>query len=286
MSLGSSTFAPKHRSVVSVSPSSSAQYADKLLLGIVSLLVHAYAVRTDEIGTIYCRWEFPTQPSNLLLWHIKALICHGFSPLLYAWGLLFFIDNAYNESANADKGIRMALTAPKSTPRAVPRPGPSAVPTPEQVPEPPRKSGTKKYVLISLIVLLLVGSALGAWLFFKPAPNANKVVRAEVKPPVFIVIEPFTVNLAPGEAGDQYLQIGITLQVADQAQADRVKLYMPQVRSRLLMLLSSRNASQLSNSEGKQKLTQDVIEQTKLPFTAKGEPQLVTDAFFTSFVIQ
>ncbi len=111
-------------------------------------------------------------------------------------------------------------------------------------------------------------------------------MREAPKPPVFIVVEPFTVNLTPGEVGDQYLQVALTLQVADQAQVDRIKLYMPQVRSRVLMLLSSKKASEISSVEGKKKLSDDIIAQINLPFTPQSEPQAVSDVFFTSFVIQ
>jgi hypothetical protein len=44
------------------------------------------------------------------------------------------------------------------------------------------------------------------------------------------------------ETGDQYLQVAMTLQVQDGQTAEALKLYMPQVRSRLLMVLSSKKA--------------------------------------------
>ena len=100
------------------------------------------------------------------------------------------------------------------------------------------------------------------------------------------MIDPFTVNLTPGEGGDQYLQVALTLQVADQAQVDRLKLYMPQVRSRILLLLSSKKASEISSVEGKKKLSAEIIAQINLPFTPQSERQSVSDVFFTSFVIQ
>jgi flagellar FliL protein len=76
------------------------------------------------------------------------------------------------------------------------------------------------------------------------------------------------------------------LQVADQSQVDLIKLYMPQVRSRLLLLLSSKKASEISTPEGKKKLSDEIMEQVKQPFKLGAAPQNVTNVFFTSFVIQ
>lgn len=180
----------------------------------------------------------------------------------------------------------MATSSPRTIPRAVPKPAPTVQPVPETPAEPPRKSRKLLYSLLLLTLLAVAGAAFAAWWYFQPAAGAEAPVREAPKPPVFIVVEPFTVNLTPGEAGDQYLQVALTLQVADQAQVDRIKLYMPQVRSRLLMLLSSKKASEISSVEGKKKLSEEIIAQVTEPFIAGGDPQLVSDVFFTSFVIQ
>ncbi|MGB6055299.1 MAG: flagellar basal body-associated protein FliL [Burkholderiaceae bacterium] len=180
----------------------------------------------------------------------------------------------------------MATSSPRTIPRAVPKPAPAVQPVPETPAEPPRKSRKLLYSLLLLTLLAVVGAGFAAWWFFRPPAGAEAPVREAPKPPVFIVVEPFTVNLTPGEAGDQYLQVALTLQVADQAQVDRIKLYMPQVRSRLLMLLSSKKASEISSVEGKKKLSEDIISQVTEPFVAGGDPQSVSDVFFTSFVIQ
>ena len=181
----------------------------------------------------------------------------------------------------------MATASPRTMPRAVPKPAPAAPPPPEPKEEPPRKSRKKLYLVLLLLVLILGGGAAGAWWYFEcrrrrlPRRCARRPSRRYLPS-----IEPFTVNLAAGENGDQYLQVALTLQVADQAQVDRIKLYMPQVRSRILLLLSSKKASDISTVEGKKKLSDDIIAQLNLPFAPNGEPQSVSDVFFTSFVIQ
>jgi flagellar FliL protein len=61
---------------------------------------------------------------------------------------------------------------------------------------------------------------------------------------------------------------------------------MPLVRSRLLLLLSSKKASELSTVEGKKKLADEIIAQVKQPFTPQGGSTAISGVFFTSFVIQ
>ena len=98
-------------------------------------------------------------------------------------------------------------------------------------------------------------------------------------------MEPFTVNLQQ-EGSDQFLQISMTIQVSDEKQVEEIKLYMPQVRSRILLLLSGKKASEVNTAEGKKKLADEIIAQIKQPFVAGGKPQDVSNVFFTSFVIQ
>lgn len=172
-------------------------------------------------------------------------------------------------------------TAPKAAPKVVPI-DENAEPAPA-----PKKSKKKLVLLLAVLVLLLGGGAGALFLFGggeQPAAAARK--PEPPKPPVFLPLEQFTVNLQPDGAGDQFLQIAFTLQVADQEQVDLIKTYMPLVRSRLLLLLSSKKASEISSVDGKKKLSDEIIAQVKQPFIPKGPPQAVTGVFFTSFVIQ
>lgn len=171
-------------------------------------------------------------------------------------------------------------TAPKGNPKVVPieeAAGQAA---------PPKKSN-KKLVLILGAALLVAAGGGGAWFFMggKSAEHGAAAKQEPPKPPVFIAMEPFTVNLQP-EAGEQYLQVQFTLQVTDEKQVELIKLYMPLVRSRLLLLLSSKKPSELSTPEGKKKLQDEIIATIKQPFTPQSPPQGISGVFFTSFVIQ
>jgi len=149
------------------------------------------------------------------------------------------------------------------------------------------KSKKKLFIMIGVAVLLLAGIGGVAMFMLSGKKNTKEKEHKEevTKAPVFLPLEQFIVNLQ-SESGEKYLQVQMTLRVPDDAQANAIKANAPQVKSRLIMLLSSKDASELLTPEGKEKLIREITTQVNLPFTPKGEPQQVSDVFFTSFVIQ
>lgn len=148
---------------------------------------------------------------------------------------------------------------------------------------PAKKSKKKLIVILGVLVILLGGGGAAAWYFTQGSDSPKEKEVEPAKAPIFMPLETFTVNLQDGE---QYLQTDITLQVKDPAQIDAIKLQMPRVRSRLLVLLSSKHADELVTSADKEKLAQEIKAQINQPFDANGTPQQVEDVLFTSFVIQ
>ncbi|MEB0135233.1 flagellar basal body-associated protein FliL [Actimicrobium sp. CCC2.4] len=151
-----------------------------------------------------------------------------------------------------------------------------------------KKKSKLKLIIIAVVVLALAGGGAGYFLMGKKAKPAGEHAEEPhevAKAPVFLVLDPFTVNLQQ-EAGDQYLQIAMTVQVADDKQSEEIKVYLPQIRSRVLMVLSSKKASEINTPDGKKELADDIIAAIKKPFSERGKAQKVNDVFFTSFVIQ
>lgn len=158
-------------------------------------------------------------------------------------------------------------------------------------------AGSKKLVIILVAVLVLVLAGGGAAAYFLMKGNAadseheEETVKPKKKkkhdegPPVYVTVEPFTVNLNP-EEGEQYLQLAFTLQVPDNEQSEVIKNNMPKVRSRILLLLSSKKASEINNPEGKTRLAKEIMEQVNEPFQNHGNEQEVSEVLFTSFIIQ
>jgi flagellar FliL protein len=152
----------------------------------------------------------------------------------------------------------------------------------------------KKLMLIAIIALLVLGGGGGAAAFFltkKPA-NAKEAQKTEKPaPPVFLALENFIVNLQT-ENGDKYLQTGITLQVRNEEQLNYYKANMPQLRSRILLLLSAKSADDLLTADGKLKLEEELIKQVQEPYNneeptpKEAEERRILGVYFTSFMIQ
>lgn len=165
------------------------------------------------------------------------------------------------------------------------------------------KPKSKKMLIIIIAVLVLaIGGGVG---FFMMGGKHQEEEEAHVEPaahPVFVTLEAFTVNLQR-EEGDQFLQIGLSLKVLDPKLEEEIKANMPEIRSKLLLLLSSKRASELSTPEGKRTLANEIVEETNSVLgageheeeaPAKGKKSKhaakpkagVEDVLFTSFIIQ
>ena len=147
------------------------------------------------------------------------------------------------------------------------------------------KKKSKKVLFLGLAVLILGlagGGGTWYWLHQDHAPAK----AAEKKPPVFVTLEPFTVNLLQ-EAGDHYLQVGIVYQVDGDKTVDAMKTYMPIMRNRILLLLSGKHPSELAQVDGKQKLVTELMQVARESLPEGETPERGVDgAFLSAFVIQ
>ena len=151
----------------------------------------------------------------------------------------------------------------------------------------PAAKGSKKLIILIVLALVVLGGGGAAWFFMQPpaAAGAAHKPAAKVGPPEYVALEQFVVNLQP-ENGEQYLQVAFTLQVPTQKDGEDIKANMAKVRSRVLLLLSGKKASEISSVEGKRQLVKEIIASLNQPFVDKGEPQQVSDVLFTAFIIQ
>ena len=87
---------------------------------------------------------------------------------------------------------------------------------------------------------------------------------AQVTVPTFLPLANMVANLAdPG--GDRFVQLGITLELADEKTASTVKQYLPSIRNGILMLVSQHTADELLAREGKEKLAADILAEVSAP---------------------
>ena len=187
-----------------------------------------------------------------------------------------------------------------------------AKPAAEEGAEAPKKKSKKLLIIILAVVLLLVlGGGGAAYMLLKKGDHADDEETADETtkpadkkkekkkgeheaPPVFVNLDPFTVNLIP-ESGDQYLQVIVSLELEDPLAEAGLKTQMPKIRSNITMLLSGKKASELLPKEGKVALAEALRDEINSAIeppkkNRKGEiipPEgPVKSVLFTSFIIQ
>ncbi|WP_242671272.1 flagellar basal body-associated FliL family protein [Hylemonella gracilis] len=165
----------------------------------------------------------------------------------------------------------------------------------------PGKPKSKRLLMIGLVLVLLAVALAGGWLYLQKR-NADimlgveeeheeeEEVVVESAAPIYLPLDTMVVNLSPD--GDRVAQIGITLEVSDDKSLEKVKSYLPALRSDILLLLSQRTAEELLTNEGKEKLKADILASAAAQLKAtrkKGEkrgPQPVRKVHFSSFIVQ
>ncbi len=73
----------------------------------------------------------------------------------------------------------------------------------------------------------------------------------------------FVVNLSDRDSDVRYLQVEVTLKLADVNDSATVQKHMPMIRHRLVLLFSSLSFSEISSSQGKVKLTAEVLKEVQ-----------------------
>ncbi|AZI87110.1 flagellar basal body-associated protein FliL [Kosakonia cowanii] len=145
----------------------------------------------------------------------------------------------------------------------------------------------KRSIWIPLLVLITLAACAAAGYSYwrmQQKPAADAKVEAPPPPaPVFFALDTFTVNL--GDA-DRVLYVGITLRLKDDATRARLSEYLPEIRSRLLMLFSRQDAAQLATNEGKQNLANAIKETIATPLVPGQPKQEVTDVLYTAFILR
>ncbi len=135
----------------------------------------------------------------------------------------------------------------------------------------PAKSKKMLLIIIGVVVLLVIGGGAAAWFVASRSHGDEEDggghashKEAPKTVPTFLPMENMVVNLAdPG--GDRFAQIGITLELDDAKTAEQVKVYLPTIRSGILLLVSQRTSTELLQREGKEKLAVDILREVSRP---------------------
>lgn len=159
----------------------------------------------------------------------------------------------------------------------------------------------KKMVIISLVIGLIVASSVGGGVFFFMKGQQNTLLAEAAKetadeseeeaPPeegddsqdegVIYDLDPFIVNLADTKKV-RYLKITIKLDLVREKYSEDLNKHIPQIRDTLLLLLSSKEFSEIRTIEGKMELRDEILQRVNAIFPHNK----VKMAYFTDFVSQ
>ncbi|WP_339150346.1 flagellar basal body-associated protein FliL [Escherichia coli] len=142
---------------------------------------------------------------------------------------------------------------------------------------------SKRSLWIQILVFITLAACASAgysyWHSHQVAAE-DKAQQRVVPSPVFYALDTFTVNLGDAD------RVLITLRLKDEATRSRLSEYLPEVRSRLLLLFSRQDAAVLATEEGKKNLIAEIKTTLSTPLVAGQPKQDVTDVLYTAFILR
>lgn len=155
-----------------------------------------------------------------------------------------------------------------------------------------KAGGSRKTAwLIALLVILVAAvAAVNVYLLLEQrgAAQASETEAAPVEAPspIFVRVDPFTVNLQSEQYSDRLLYVGLTLKVGDETTQRVIEEHLPLVRSRLLLLFSEQFDEDLIAPGGRRALAQEVLRLFDEPLTQPQPELAVQEVLFTEFIVQ
>lgn len=149
-------------------------------------------------------------------------------------------------------------------------------------------SEKKKSPSIWVPVILATMLATGVNLMVNGMKSSD---TAEAEPvvihdPQFLTVEPFTVNIMSEGHRSRLLYSGVTLSTPNAESLEVLKNHLPQVKNRLISVMSSSHADELITVEGKAKLAERILEALKDPALIPQRGLVIDEVLFTDFVVQ
>jgi len=151
---------------------------------------------------------------------------------------------------------------------------------------------SKKVLIIIIAVVVLFMGMVGAGFFIlwnkisqipvDPSKVAEMPVEEEenVIGPLYS-LDTMIVNLA-GHGSKRYLRVTMALELSDPESVDTIESRLPQIRDAVLMILPTKTYDDVSTTDGKIALRNQVMEKINTLMT-KGR---VNNIYFTEFVVQ
>lgn len=151
----------------------------------------------------------------------------------------------------------------------------------------------KKIILIAVGVLLLAGIGVGAMLFLKEEPPAEGEAAEEttekpsnVADPIYQGLDPDFVVAFQNPQTVRFIKLSIEAMARDDDVIEAVKLHMPAIRDRVIILLSSKSEDSLLDTDGKEQLREELLAAVQDVLNENTGGPGVEAIYFTNFVMQ
>lgn len=157
------------------------------------------------------------------------------------------------------------------------------------------KKGGKPWWLLGIVILAIsMASSAGVYylLDLNNPVNADDGIQEEeakavvAATPIFATVSPFTVNVQSKNYEQRLLYIGLSFKVGNEETAGLIAQNMPQLRSRLLLLLSDQHAEELIPPAGKEALAGKILALFDEPFSDPQPDLAIDDVLYTDFIVQ
>ena len=157
----------------------------------------------------------------------------------------------------------------------------------KSAPTAPVAAPPARFKLVWIIVLMVLLTALGgagAWFLLRvAAPEAPSAVAKKTE---FLASDPwFTVNLREESEG-RYLQVGVVFEIAGKGTKDLLQSRLPALRSRIILLGSSKTGRELKTPEGKNTFANEILALAREQTDTLSPTQSIEAVHFSVFVIQ
>jgi flagellar FliL protein len=154
-------------------------------------------------------------------------------------------------------------------------------------------SGKKRLIIIGGISVVVIAIAVSVFLFMRGRGGDEGEDSAEAgvekkhepadakKLPAIYPLEPFIVNIADGQ-NLRYLKIKLEFEISNAEAKAEVDPFQAPLRDAILVLLSGKHMEEITSSEGKNKLRNEVM-----AIVGKTVPPgKISRVYFTDFVVQ
>lgn len=153
------------------------------------------------------------------------------------------------------------------------------------------KPGKSKLIILIVAIVLLLGLAIGATVFFmlpddNTAPSEEEVVEEVKLPASYIKLKPeFIVNFQVGTR-QRFLQIFMEVMVYDQDAPANIERHLPLIRNNIIAFIGDQDFPSLRTPGGKQKLREDLKTVINTIMEKESGVASVEEVLFTNFVMQ